>query len=99
MIFLDDIRDSETVYSEVLRGEEIKYVVTALGNTAYEKSDISFWFKYSLQSKLPKASSFLTVKVGFRRLEDLQYHILSLEEYYDDLFLNIAVKKAYPFLE
>lgn len=99
MIFWDDIRDSETVYSEVLRGEEIKYVVTTLGNIAYEKSDISFWFKYSLQSKLPKASSFLTVKVGFRRIKDLQYHMLSLEQHYDDLFLSIAVEKAYPFLE
>lgn len=66
-IFWDNIRDSETVCSEVLRGKEIKYVITALGNIAYEKSYISFWFKYSLQSKLPKASSFLTVKAEFRK--------------------------------
>lgn len=41
LVFLDYIRDSKTVYSEVLRGEEeIKYVTAALGNTDYEKSSI-----------------------------------------------------------
>lgn len=90
VIFWDGIRDSETVHSQVLRGEEIKYIITALGNINSEKSCISFWFKYSLQSKLPKAP--WQSKLIFRRIKDLQHHILSLEQLCDDPFPNLAVK-------
>lgn len=78
VIFWDGIRDSKTVYSQVLRGEEIKYVITALGHINSEKSCISFWFKYSLQPKLPKAS--WQSKLIFRRIKLFQYHIFSLEQ-------------------
>lgn len=90
VVFWDGIRDSETVHSQVLRGEEIKYIITALGNINSEKSCISFWFKYSLQSKLPKAP--WQSKLIFRRIKDLQHHILSLEQLCDDPFPNLAVK-------
>lgn len=41
MIFQNSIRDSD-MHSEVLRGDETKYVITALGNIDYAKSAISF---------------------------------------------------------